>query len=82
MLDQRSDQTVSAPLKIFKNNENLESMLNKSLNQFKFDSAHFQQAFNIFLRPFSTMLKNLFKRPRVWFNNCVERMLKQMLKPF
>ena len=32
-------------------------MLNESLNQFKFDSTHFQQAFNIFYT----------------FNNCVER---------
>ena len=28
------------------------------------------------------MLDDLFKRPDIWFNNCVERMLKQMLKPF
>ena len=50
MLDERSDQTVSTPFNIFKNKENVESMLNESLNQFKFDSTHFQQAFDIFLR--------------------------------
>ena len=50
MLDERSVQTVSTPLNIFKNKENVASMLNESLNQFKFDSAYFQQAFNIFLR--------------------------------
>ena len=48
MLDERSDQTVSKPFNIFKNKGNVESMLNESLNQFKFDSTHFQQAFNIF----------------------------------
>ena len=39
---------------------NVESMLNESLNQFKFDSTHFQQAFNIFFLHF-----DLFKRPNV-----------------
>ena len=34
---------------------NVESMLNESLNQFKFDSKRFQQAFNIFT--LSTLLK-------------------------
>ena len=48
MLDERSDQTVSTPFNIFKNKGNVESMLNESFNQFKFDSTHFQQAFNIF----------------------------------
>ena len=48
MLDERSVQTVSKPFNIFKKKENLESMLNESLNQFKFDSALFQQAFDIF----------------------------------
>ena len=46
MLDERSFQTVSTPLNIFKDKENVESMLNESLNRFKFDSTHFQQAFN------------------------------------
>ena len=50
MLDERSVQTVSTTFNIFKNNGNAEAMLNESLNQFKFDSTHFQQAFNIFLR--------------------------------
>ena len=46
MLDERSDQAVSTPFNIFKNKSNVKSMLNESLNQFKFDSTHFQQAFN------------------------------------
>ena len=49
MLDERNVQTVSKPFNIFKNKENVESMLNESLNQFKFDSTPFQQAFSIFL---------------------------------
>ena len=69
MLDERNVQKVSTLFNIFKNKENVESMLNESLNQFKSDSTRFQQAFNI-----------LFKRPDIWFNNCVERMLKQTLK--
>ena len=48
MLDERSVQTVSTPFNIFKNKGNVESTLNESLNQFKFDSTHFEQAFNIF----------------------------------
>ena len=50
MLDEQSVQTVSMPFNIFKNKGNVEAMLNESLNQFKFDSTHFQQGFNIFLR--------------------------------
>ena len=50
MLDERSVQMVSTPFNVFKNKGNVESrMLNESLNQFKFDSTHFQQAFNDFL---------------------------------
>ena len=45
MLDERRVQTVSTPFNIFKNKENVESMLNASLNQFKFDSTRFQQGF-------------------------------------
>ena len=75
MLDEKSVQTVSTPFNILKNKGNVEAMLNESSNQFKFDSTHFQQAFNNVERP-------RFKRPDIWFNNCVERMLKQMLKPF
>ena len=64
MLDKRRDQTVSTltPFNIFKSKGNVGSMLNESLNRFKFDSTHFQQAFNIFT--LSTMLNDLFKRPR------------------
>ena len=32
---------------MFKNKGNVEAMLNESLKQFKFDSTHFQQGFNI-----------------------------------
>ena len=74
---------VSTPFNIFKNKQNVESMLNESLNQSKFDPTHFQQVFNIFFT-LLTMLNDLFKlqSPDIWFNSCVERMLKQMLKPF
>ena len=48
MLDERSVQTVSMQCEIFKNKENVASMFNESVNQFKFVSKHFQQAFNIF----------------------------------
>ena len=50
MLDEWSVLTASTPLNVFKNKGNVEAMLNESLNQFKFDSTRFQQAFNIFLR--------------------------------
>ena len=43
MLDERSVLTVSVPFNIIKNKGNVEAMLNESLNQFKFDSTHFQQ---------------------------------------
>ena len=56
MLDERNVQTVSTPFNIFKNKENVESMLNESLNQFKFDSTHFQKAFNNVERPVRTPL--------------------------
>ena len=58
MLDERSDQMVSVPVK-----ENVESMLNESLNHFKFDSTNFQKAFNIFYAAFNK-LNDLFKSPR------------------
>ena len=48
MLGERSVQTLPTQFNIFKNKENVESMLNESLNQFKFDSTRLQQAFNIF----------------------------------
>ena len=58
MLDERSVQTISTPFNIFKNKENVDSMLNESLNQFKFDSTHFQPvffyAFNSVKRPVQT----------------------------
>ena len=81
MLDERSVQTVLTPFNIFKNKRNVEAMLNESLNQFKFDSTHFQQAFNIFLA-LSTMLDDLFKCLRHLVQQSVECMLKQTLKPF
>ena len=81
MLNERSVQTVSTPFNISKSKGNVESMLNESLNQFKFDSTHFQQAFNILLR-FQQCLTTCSNAPDVWLNNCVESILKQMLKPF
>ena len=54
MLDEWSVQTVSTPFNIFKNKQNVEWMLSESLNQSKFDSTHFQQAFNNVERPFQT----------------------------
>ena len=79
MLDERSVQTVSAPFSIFKNEGNVESMLNESLNQFKFDSTHFQQAINICLC-FQQRWTTRSNAPNIWFNNCGERMLNQMMK--
>ena len=81
MLDERSVQTVSTPFNIFKDKENVKSMLNEGLNQFKFDSTHFQQTFDIFLR-FQQCWTTCSNALDIWFNNCVERMLKQTLKPF
>ena len=52
MLDERSVQTVSTPFNISKNKGSVESMFDETLNQFKFYSTHFQQAFIIF-RPFN-----------------------------
>ena len=77
MLNERSVQAVSTPFNIFKNKENGESMLNQSLNQFKFDSTRFRH-FSHFQQCWTTCSNS----PDIWFNNCVERMLKQMLKPF
>ena len=57
MLDERSFQTVSTPFNIFKNKENVESMLNESLNQMNLNLI--QHTFNKLL----TMLNDLFKRP-------------------
>ena len=66
---------------IFKNKGTVEAALNESLNQFNFDSSQFQQTSNIFLY-LQQMLNDRFKRTDIWFNNCVGRILKQMLKPF
>ena len=74
-------ERLKTPFNTFENKENIVWMLNESLNRFKFDSIRFQQPVQHFLR-FKTMLNHLFKRPNIWFNNCVERMLMQMLKPF
>ena len=82
MLDELGVQTASMPFNIFKiNKESVEAILNKSLNQFKFDSTCFQLAFNIFFR-LSTMSNDLFKCPRHLVQQSVECMLKQMLKLF
>ena len=71
MLDERSIQTLSTPFNIFKNKRNVEAMLNESLKQFKFDSTHYQQAFNI-IKALSTMLNDLFKRPRYLVQQGIE----------
>ena len=78
MLDERSVQTVPTQFNIFKNKGNVESMLNEGLNQFRLDSTSFQQ----FIFSLSAMLNDLFKHPRHLVQQSVERMLKQMLKPF
>ena len=44
---ERSVQRASTSFNIFENKGNI-WMLNESLNQFKFDSTHFQQAVNTF----------------------------------
>ena len=64
---------------IFKNKGNVVWTLNESLNRFKF-----QHAFNKLSTFFtlSTMLNDLFKRPRHLVQQSVECMLKQILKPF
>ena len=80
-MDERSVQAVLTPFNIFKNQENVASMLNESFNQFKFDSKHFQQAFNIFFG-FKNVERPGLNVPDIWLNNCIERMLKKMLKPF
>ena len=42
MLDVQSFQTISTPFNTLKNKDNVESMLNESLSQFKFNSTHYQ----------------------------------------
>ena len=79
MLDERSAQTVSTPFNIFKNKDNVESMLDESLYHFKFDSIRFQQAFNIFFGTCNNV-ERLFKSPRNLVQQSVERMLNQVLK--
>ena len=80
MLDDWSVQTASTLFNIFGNKGNVVWMLNESLNRFKFDSTRFQQSFNVF--PLLTVLDDLFKYPHHLFQQSVERMLNQMLKPF
>ena len=72
MVDEWRVQTVTTELNIFKSKENVESILNESLNQFKLDLKN----------TLSTMLNDLFKCPRHLVQQSVERTLKQMLKPF
>ena len=50
-------------------------MLNENLNQYKFGSPRFQQAFNIFFA-LLTVLNDPVKRPQHLVQQCVERMLK------
>ena len=72
MLDEWRVQTVTTKLNIFKRKENVESMLNESLNHFKLDLPNM----------LSTMLTDPFKCPRHLVQHSVEHTLKQMLKPF
>ena len=72
MLDEWRVQTVTTKLNIFKSKENVESILNESLNHFKLDLPNM----------LSTMLNDPFKCPRHLVQQSVERTLKQMLKPF
>ena len=66
---------------VFKNKGNVESRLNESLNQFKFDSTSLQH----FLR-FQQCRTTCSNAPDILTGsttvNACERMLKQMLKPF
>ena len=55
----------------------MEAILEWGLWKFKFDSTRSQQAFNNFFT-LSTMLKDLFKRPR----HLVQQSFEHMLKPF
>ena len=55
---ERSVQTASTPLNIFKKKGNVVWILNESLSQFKFGSTSFQDIFTL-----STMLNDLLKRP-------------------
>ena len=82
MLDERIVQTVSTPFNIFKKKENVESMLNENLNQFKFDSTRFQQAFDIIYAFNNFERRTCSNAYDIWLNNCTECLLKQMLKPF
>ena len=52
-------------------------MLNESLNRFKFDSTHFQQALNIFYA-FNNVGRPVEKRPQ----NLAQQSVERMLNPF
>ena len=69
---------VVTPFNIFKYKENVESMLNESLNQFKFDSTRLLQAFNSFYT--FNNVEHLFKRSRHLVQQGIERMLNEILK--
>ena len=62
-----SVQTAWTPFNIFENKGKVQSMLNESLNRFKFDSTRFQQAFNTFLR-FQQYWTSCSNAPDIWFN--------------
>ena len=59
MLDERSVQTVSTPLNIFKSKGNVVAMSNESLNQF---TDLLQYAFNNVERRVQTQMLKPFKR--------------------
>ena len=70
MLDERSVQTVLTPFNIFKDKENVKSMLNEGLNQFKFDSTHFQQTFDIFFDAFKNVERPVQTPPTFGSTKC------------
>ena len=70
MLDDWSVQTASTPINMFKNKGNVETMLNESLNQFKFDSTHFQQTFNNFFCTFNNVERPVQSPPTVGSTKC------------
>ena len=58
-----------------------ESMLNESLNQFRFDSTHFQQAFNTFYA-FNNVERPVQTPPTFGSTTVLNGMMKKKLKPF
>ena len=70
---------VSTPFNIIENKGKVESILNESLNQIKFDSTW---AFNIFHTFNNTERPGRSNAPDIWFNKVLNAYRKQLLKPF